>query len=75
MKKKELENMGIILDATPFHPNRYWCNATQCHVIITEDKTIEEAIEIVFLEGYQQGIETGKELRSQQFLDLIHNYK
>ena len=55
MNDIELEKLGIIVDKTALHPNRYWCNVTQTEIKIVKGTTAEQIIEMIFEQGCLQG--------------------
>jgi len=73
MTDQELEKMGIISDKSKLSPNRYWCNTTQENMNIAKGTTPFQLLAKIYEAGYIQGIDTGKEQRSQEFKNLINN--
>ncbi len=73
MTSKQLEKFGLIHDSVRTNGRRYWCNTTQTHMTIPPSYNASDVVEMIFEEGRKQGIETGKEIRSKEFKDLINN--
>lgn len=73
MTKLQLEKLGMISTQTKLCPNRYWCNTTLTQINIYSTTTMEEVLEMIFDEGKVQGIISGKEQRSNDFMNLLNN--
>ena len=72
MTALQLEKMGILTERTKLNPNRYWCNTVQDYLIIRKTDTMEDVLNMIFSNGYSQGIETGKRQRSEEFKGLLN---
>lgn len=73
MTALQLEKMGILTEKTKLNPNRYWCNTIQDYLTIKKTDTLEDVLNMIFSNGYAQGIETGKRQRSEQIKGLLNN--
>ena len=73
MTTKQLERIGIFKDSSKLKPFRHWCNATQSHINIAKNDTLEDVVKWIFEEGFEQGVKEGKEQRSKQIKGLLNN--
>ena len=65
---------GIIYPTSnKLKPDQYFCNTTQEYVRVKDKTTLEDFLQLVYNSGYEQGIEKGKEIRSNQFKKLLNN--
>lgn len=70
--KVNIETIGVYSEQTILHPNRFWCNVLQDYIDITEDKNIEDVIEMIYEEGIKRGIDEGKEIRSKEIGEMFN---
>lgn len=70
--KDLLEKMGIYYIGNELKPFNYSSDVTGTHLKITNEMNLIDIVEMIFNEGVKEGVEIGKEKRSQEFKDLLN---
>lgn len=72
MTDLQLTKLDIHSLKTKLKPNLYWCNTTQSEMKIFKSYTPKDVLQMIYDAAHEQGIEVGKQQRSQEFKSLLN---